>query len=306
MARISVITSLYRCIHYLNDYFDAVEKVVNKEECEFLLIFNDPTPEEVKIVDKRIKRKSYFRFISVERESLYASWNRGIRLASSNYIANWNVDDVREPDSLVKQADALDENPEVAIAYGDTISVSNYGEKEGRLNHELKYNITSKSRFKNSFFISCFPMWRKSIHEKIGYFDEQFKLVGDFDFQIRVAFYYDFIKVDGILGYFLAGGGGLRLSQQIKTHMIEDNAVYLRYGVYSKVNICYLRYRRLINIDFVKRSNKFIPLNKYLPGISEYKSKKRNQWVKNIFLRFPIDSLRYFKTQILSIPTRTS
>lgn len=307
MVRISVITSLFRCRQYLDGYFDAVDKVVNKEECEFLLLFNDPSPEEEKIVHKYINGKSYFRYFKIAREPLYATWNRGIHLSQGEYIANWNVDDCREPDSLKRQAEALDNYPGCAIAYGDTISVANFGDKVGKRNVEKPFTAENRPLFKHSFFMSCFPMWRKTIHEQVGYYDEQFKLVGDFEFQARVAYFYDFVKVDGILGYFLSGGGGTRLSQQIATHTIEDNLVYLRYGAYFKVNLLRLwETKRKRSVDTVLNGNKQIPLGKYLPGLIKENKEKRILWLRNIISRFPIDLLRYIKIDILKIPTRTS
>lgn len=306
MHRISVVTSMYRCYQYLEVFFDAVDRIINKDECEFLIIFNDPTEEENKKVRQRIEGKPYFRYIVVDREPLYASWNRGARLAKAKYIANWNVDDVRLPESLKRQADTLDMNPECAITYGDTISVQNYGDTTGRLNHELDYKKETAKQFKNSFFMSCFPMWRKSIHDEIGYFDEQFKLVGDFEFQIRAAFKYPFVKTQGVLGYFLAGGGGARLSQHIVRHIIEDNVTYLRYGVYEKVNLCYLSSRTSFREAEIKNGDKWIPLKRYIPSFEVERKSHNNKWLLIIFKKFPIDFLRYVKIDILKIPTRTS
>lgn len=305
MLRISVVTSMYRCYQYLDVFFDAVDRIINKDECEFILVFNDPTEEEYKKVSQRIEGKPHFRYVAVEREPLYASWNRGARLAKASYVANWNVDDVRLPDSLKRQADALDSNPDCAIAYGDTISVQNYGDTAGRLNNEQNYSKETAEQFRNSFFMSCFPMWRKSIHEEIGYFDEQFKLVGDFEFQIRAAFKYPFIKAEGILGYFLAGGG-TRLSQQIERHIIEDNATYLRYGVYQKVNICYLSFRSTFRENEIKNGDEWIPLKCYIPFIEDERKSSKHKWMTTVFRRLPFDFLRYVKVNILKIPTRTT
>lgn len=306
MIRISVITSLFHCHQYLDGYFKAVEEIVNKEECEFLLLFNDPTSDEEEIVRKYIENKSYFKYIRIARESLYATWNRGIHLAQGEYIANWNVDDCREPDSLKRQADALDRHPECAVAYGDTISVLNFGDKKGRRNVERSFTTKSSPLFKHSFFMSCFPMWRKSIHNQVGYYDEQFKLVGDFEFQVRMAYFYDFIKVDGILGYFLSGGGGTRLSQQISTHSIEDNLVYMRYGAFFKVNLlCLKRTIKERSVYTIFNGKERIPIEKYLPNLRQENKGKRFLWLINLAQKFPIDLLRYIKINIFKIPTRT-
>ena len=34
----------------------------------------------------------------------------------------------------------------------------------------------------------CMPMWRKSLHEKNGYFEEKYKSAGDWDFWLKCSF----------------------------------------------------------------------------------------------------------------------
>jgi hypothetical protein len=78
-------------------------------------------------------------------------------------------------------------------------------------------------------------MWRKSIHETIGYYDEQFKCVADFDFQIRAALHYLFVKTDEPLGIYLEehphklSANGLQL--------IEHNIIAMRYANYRYLNL---------------------------------------------------------------------
>ena len=203
MIKISVITSLYNCGKYLSGYFNAVEKIINKEDCEFLLLHNKPTEEELNIIKESIQDKPHFKHIIIpEREGLYSTWNRGIKMAKGEYCTVWNVDDIRFPDSIFSQAKALDENPAAAIAYGDIFVSVKYGGKSEKLyKHPVWQN--NREEFYRSYLMSCFQMWRKSIHADIGYYDEQFKCVGDFDFQIRCALKYPFVKVQNPLGIYL-------------------------------------------------------------------------------------------------------
>jgi len=305
--KISVITSLYRCDEYLNRYFEAVEQIVNKEECEFILIHNSPLDNEKATIKRWIEGKDIFKYYEVQREPLYASWNRGIKLASGIYIANWNVDDLRTPTSLLEQAKALDSTPKAAVAYGDTITIKELNIREGKRNDELEYTKKNASKFKHSFYISCFPMWRKEIHEHIGYYDEQFSITGDFEFQVRIAHAYEFIKVNSVLGYFYGGSGGSRLSQQIKAHNTEDASIYIRYGCYHKINLCCLKSALKKDIFSIKQDDKFISINKFIPSFNKYKITKLLYLLPyNLIFRFPIDLLRYIKIYILKIPTRTN
>lgn len=233
--KITVITSLFNCLKYLQGYFDAVERIINKTECEFLLLHNAPTDAELMVINSNIYDKKWFKHIIVEnREGLYSTWNRGINIARGIYCAIWNVDDIRFPDSLKNQADWLDHHSSCGLVVGDILSTDIYG-SEGKKYYNNKPKLVHPLERYRSCIITCFPMWRKSIHEKIGFFDEQFICAGDFDFQIRVAMDYELGYIEKILGVYLENVGG-KLSFN-KNHELENTMIYLRYGAYEKVII---------------------------------------------------------------------
>ncbi len=231
--KISVITSLYNCEKYLEGYFLAVDKIMNKDECEFLLLHNEPTQSEIEIINVNINEKPWFRHIIIDkRETLYATWNRGIKMSNGKYCAVWNVDDVRFPNSLSLQSIALDKDKNCALVFGDINGTDVYG-KIG--NRYYKPEIIDKypEEAYRSCLVGCFPMWRKSIHETIGYFDEQFRCVSDFDFQIRAALHYRLCYVNESLGIYFENNSSKISSDKIQVY--ENNLIYMRYGVYEKL-----------------------------------------------------------------------
>lgn len=233
MLKISVITSLFNCEKYLTGYFEAVERIVNKEECEFLLLHNAPRKDELEIVERNIEGKTYFRHVIIEqREGLYSTWNRGVNLSKGRYCAVWNVDDVRFPDSLLLQARVLDEDKGCGLVTGHLNGTDVYGEPGKRFYKHDRMDNDPLEAFR-SCLVGCFPMWRKEIHEKIGYFDEQFKCVSDYDFQIRAVINYRFCCVNESLGIYLENVPG-KISSNGE-QKLENNLLYLRYGIYEKV-----------------------------------------------------------------------
>jgi glycosyltransferase involved in cell wall biosynthesis/SAM-dependent methyltransferase len=234
--KISVLSSLYNCEKFLPGFFDALDKMEEKERMEILLLHNEPKEAELAVIRQFLPKMDFVRHIVIpERESLYRTWNRGIKMADGEYITIWNVDDVRFPDSIIRQAEALDNNPHAAIAYGDIRISGQYGMSGTEKTNVPVYNRHTYRKFLSGYYISCFQMWRKSIHEIIGYYDEQFKCVADFDFQIRAALHFPFVKTAEPLGIYLEyqpyklSANGLQ--------ELENNIVYLRYGIYEKVNL---------------------------------------------------------------------
>lgn len=239
MIKVSVLVSLYRCTHFLDSFLNHALKTENISEVEFILLHNDPLEEETVLIDKYMSLFPHMVYVLIEkRESLYRTWNRGILMARGEYVTVWNVDDIRFPDSITKQANKLDENPDAAIAYGDIYGSAKYGEIGQKLHHYPEWKDDPQI-FLHSYVMSCFQMWRKSIHESIGYYDEQFRCVGDFDFQIRAAIHFPFVKVSSPLGVYLEEAPH-KLSNNVN-QAVENNMIYLRYGVFEKLRLHLLR-----------------------------------------------------------------
>jgi len=264
--KITVLTSLYRSVSYLEGYFECVQKLNKRADLEILLLHNDPTPEEVGIINQKLPDLSFVKYIPIPvRENLYATWNRGVDLAKGEYIAVWNVDDVRFSDSLDKQAAVLDENPDILLTYGDFFYMFRYLDISDKMVCNADYDL-DKSSFYHSHQIGCFPMWRKSLHMKYGYFDEQFKLVADFDFQIRIARTGRIKKTSGVLGAYLENVPG-KLSSNMWLQVSERNVIYWRYAVLSIVNWCTLfTIVRNYKIFSVRKQKGWFPLRNIFAG----------------------------------------
>lgn len=231
-VNISVITSLYRCEKFLKQFLHHYAAIENIDECELILVHNDPTDKELQIIEEfewgALKKKH----IKIPREKLYASWNRAIREAEGMYMAVWNVDDIRTPRSLLSQKNAL-ANSTAALCYGDFYGTSTYGFYKDRFFQYPEFDHFKKGALRHHV-IGCFPMWKKEIHDQVGYFDEQFRLISDYEFQLRVVANYRMVKATEILGYYLE----YQDHKLSSNHLLQDTeraVVEFRYRYYDKV-----------------------------------------------------------------------
>ena len=246
--KISVLTSLYHCEQFLREYFHALATIEGKDQIEILLLHNAPQETELAVIAEYLPTLDYVRHIIIpERETLYRTWNRGIQLSEGEYITVWNVDDVRFPESIIRQAEALDRHPDAAIAYGDIWLSDQYGVRGTKKTNTPIYNPVTRKEFLSKYSMSCFQMWRRSIHSIVGYYDEQFKCVADFDFQIKTALHFPFVKTKEPLGIYLEHQPHKLSSDRLQP--IERNIVCLRYANYWCMNIFLLpeakkKYRR--------------------------------------------------------------
>jgi len=258
--KVSIITSLYNCERFISSYFDCVEKLNHTDDIEILLLHNQPKESEMLIIKDRLTSLPFVRHILIpERESLYQTWNRGVLLSKGEYLCVWNVDDIRLPDSVFEQKVTLDNNADASMTYGDLYYMYTYGVSSADLVDNPDFSLHKKEFLKNHS-IGCFPMWRKSIHEKFGYFDEQFFLVGDYDFQIRLSLYSRLVKTESVLGYYLENDSG-KLSMNSEKQIREINMVNLRYGIYDRLN--WLLVPGILskyNINKAKYNEEFYPI----------------------------------------------
>lgn len=268
LPRVSTITSIYRCMDYLEGYLSAIVKQTIFEESEFIIIHNDPTKDEFDLITAFSNRYSeQIRHFVVPRETLYASWNRGIREASADLLAIWNVDDLRTHDSLERQVRVLEEDIDVAFTYGDFVFVGCYGLTEGSYTSVPEFN---RELFMRECLHGPFVAWRKDVASIAGLFDEQFKSSGDFDYWVRIAANYDMKKTPGgVSGYFLHMGKGLSTNGS-SAPVEERNVIRLRYGIYDKIEFWNIRRANKCHVHEIFFDCTWHPVSRFIPQYQEF------------------------------------
>ena len=234
LPKVSVLLSVYRAERYLHQYLENVLEQTLGEAVELSVVHNDPTPGERSILDAFDGRIRMIRS-ETERESLYKSWNRAIAQSSGDYLACWNADDLRTPDSLERMARTLDEDSEAGWTYGDFLISRCHGNRTGRHVRSVEW---SRDRATRGAIGGPFFVWRRNLLEQVGWFDEQFRSGGDFDYTARLSLASRGARTPGMLGYFLSTGEGLSTSGELQP--IERTVIQLRYGIYETVDWHYV------------------------------------------------------------------
>ena len=126
---------------------------------------------------------------NTSKETLYESWNRGLGVAKGQYITNANTDDRHDRKCLEILAQELDDKPDVDLVYGNLYKSLKYNEKF--VENDKSLPCLSQQFYPGSLllhdFIGAQPMWRKQLHERIGLFDDQLEVVGDYEFVLRAV-----------------------------------------------------------------------------------------------------------------------
>ncbi len=128
--KVSAIVSTYNSENFIRG---CLEDLINqtfyrKGLLEIIVIDSGSQENEQAIVQEFQALYAHIFYERTERETLYAAWNRGIKLARGKYITNANTDDRHRADALEVLADTLDNNPDIGLAYGDCLITENQNE----------------------------------------------------------------------------------------------------------------------------------------------------------------------------------
>ena len=229
---VSAISSCYKMNNYLKIFLKLLPKQTFFEKMEVVLDHHEPKKDDIQLV--RDFQKKYpgrlKHLINKSVTPLYSSWNRCIENSKGKYLAIWNIDDIRTKNSVELQYDIINSN-NVDFVYGNYTVVKKFGSTHGHFINHKKFN---KSELTRSMILGPFFMFKKNSCKKIGFFDEQFKVAGDFDFAIRLALESNGKMVNENLGYYLNAGRGLS-TKSSSLQSIEKDQVCFRYGIFDKI-----------------------------------------------------------------------
>ena len=226
MTKVSTITPCYNMSKYMKGFLDNLSTQTHKD-LEIVLDHNDPSDEEVKLVEEYNEEYDNILHIKVEGvDPIGTSMNRCIEYATGDYLCIWNVDDLRTPDSIEVMAKALDENPDVDFVYGNYVIVPNFGGTEGQYVDETG----REDELTTGMILGPYFMFRKSVIEKSGVFDEQLVQGADYDLALRLALNGKGLHLPINLGYYLNEGLGQSTKPNSK-QPIERTVIELRYNI---------------------------------------------------------------------------
>ena len=234
---ISIITSLYKSEKYLEKYLKNLDDFSKQAKFDFevIAISNDPTEFEKEKLFNFKNDHSFFKLIEVPREPIYATWNRGVREANGEVVGFWNVDDIRYPKAIVEGLSLIKQGNDLVyfpFRYKRYIHIVGFDVLVK--NKIIKVPEFDRNEFTRSMICGQFLIFKKDFYDKVGPFDEQFKIAGDFDWCVRAAKIGKFTPGKEVAGLFTNNGTSLSGSKN-KSHETENNIVYKKYQIFDKI-----------------------------------------------------------------------
>ena len=183
--KVSVIVNCFNGQKYLHK---CIGSILNQEYQNFEIIFwdNNSSDDSIEIA-KKFKDDRIKIFKNTITEKLYKARNKAINKSSGELIAFLDCDDWWETDFLSSREKAFND-----INYDFFYTNTNlYLEKKKKFipyrKKKLPSGNISKELYEDYFICISGLVVRKKIFSKIGKFDENFNIIGDFDFVMKMA-----------------------------------------------------------------------------------------------------------------------
>jgi GT2 family glycosyltransferase len=193
MALISVIIPAYNAERTL---LETVDSVQNQTLSDIeIIIINDGSTDRTwntieNLSDSRIKAFSY------ENGGVAVARNRGIAQATGEFVAFIDADDLWTPDKLDLQLAALKQHPEAGIAYSwNYFYYDRTGERIPGHVADFEGDVYAPLLQENFIANGSNPLIRRHAIDKIGGFDPTFPHCADWDFYLRLAAKWQFVRV---------------------------------------------------------------------------------------------------------------
>ncbi|MHC4680535.1 MAG: glycosyltransferase [Planctomycetota bacterium] len=229
---VTAIVSSYNAELFIRGCLEDLENQTIADKLEIIVVNSSSQENEEAIVREYQQKHDNIVYIKTEqREGIYTAWNHAVKVARGTFLTNANTDDRHREDALEIMSNTLLENPDIALVYGDQIctdtpngTFANHHATEMARRPEY-----SRERLLFGCCVGSQPMWRKSLHDEFGYFDDTLTCAGDWDFWLRISSKFKFRHIPEFIGLYFHNEDGIEHGQKIHS-LYERYIVGRRYG----------------------------------------------------------------------------
>lgn len=249
--KITIITAAFNSEKTISD---TIESILNQsyENIEYLIIDGGSTDKTIEII-KKYQNLFCGRliFISEKDKGIYDAWNKGLILSTGDWISFVGSDDILLQDSISQYVKLIIQNPHMNFISSKMMFV--------KANLDL-IRITGLSWSNKMNSYNCIThvgsLHHKSLFEKIGHFNIEYQIAGDYDFLLRCSDiirpgYIDIITVKVREGG-ISGTHIFRVASEVLKIKLNNKSRYSFY-CYFDYSIMILKYYIRTNLtNFIK------------------------------------------------------
>ena len=172
---VTILVALWKAGNFLEKKLIDLEQQTFFDRCNIVLLNCQNHDDEADIYANFLKYDNITEIRYDEHINLYPTWNDGIRNTESEFIMNSNVDDMLHPEYVETCSHWLKVHLDFAcVSTGVLLTHS-----PNQIYPNWKWqNRLPLDFYPNSTAGPC-PLWRRSLHNKYGYFDSRCTTIGD-------------------------------------------------------------------------------------------------------------------------------
>ena len=202
---VSIIIPTYNRAHLIGETLLSI-KNQTYDHWECYIIDDGSTDNTETIIEAFIKEDSRFTYAKRPEKHLKGPngcRNYGIDLSKGDYIGCCDDDDLWVHDKLQKQLQVFNNNKDISLVTGNFEFVEANGERSGRTqSHKgLNHGYVFKNMLLKNRTTAITPLFKRNVLDKVGNFNEDFRIFEDWEFYLRVSYYYEFYALDDVLAY---------------------------------------------------------------------------------------------------------
>ena len=236
--RVSIITI---CYNREATIAKAIESVLLQDYpiIEYIVIDGNSSDGTTAIIQSYADKISHF--ISEPDKGMYDALNKGLRLATGDIIGLMHSDDEFYSTTVVSQlVNTFQNNPATDGVYGDGIYVSN--DAEERIIRDRIGGNYSIEKVKSGWLpLHPTVYLKKSIIEKYGYYNLDFKIASDTELLLRYLFKHQ-IKMTYLNSYVIKMRmGGLSTSFTRTWEVLQEDYNIYKYHGLNAIKVVFLK-----------------------------------------------------------------
>ena len=267
MSKISVIIPTYNRAKYISEAIDSVLRQTFKD-CEIIIV-DDGSGDTTKDILKRYNGK--IRYYYQDNLGVSAARNKGIKESKGEYIAFVDSDDLWLPNKLDKYILQFEQDSSCALITGNMFIIDQDGNRVEGVKPSNSPGVSFKGLIKYGSGLCSTFMFKKSVFDSVGLFNESLSCLEDLEICIRVARNYKIKHLDEPLALYRCHSNNTFLNK-IKAY---SSQVYFWQYVLSN-------YSKELDADCKTIVKKKIAENYYLLGTSYFVRKSHLEAAKNI------------------------
>jgi len=222
----TIFCPLYKGEKFIEGYMEDMISQSFFKKVKFYILDCASPQDEYKIIKKYLGHKNIVYERLDSDPGLYQAWNLCCKKADTELLGNWNVDDRKSPWSLESLIQPFLIDEDLDISYGATFISDKDNEGWDQVQKNLIFPCRETTSWKDLIFNNhphCMPIWKKSIHDRFGYFDDSYETAADSDMWIRAVKQGAKIKmVNDIVGVYYKNPHGRSTDKETFKKMIDE------------------------------------------------------------------------------------